>query len=480
MNRRKFLKTAGLGAAALAMSGCLPELSRADLKHKKPNFLFIFSDDQTYKSIHALNNPQIKTPNLDRLCARSTVFTHSFNQGAWNGAICVASRAMLNTGQTLFHAKSAIDIASTPLWGQTFTEAGYNTFMTGKWHNGKDTLFRSFTTVGPYGGGMFGSTKAAYNRPAEGNEWSPSDKTLKGHWRKTEDGIEHSSKIWTDAAIDYLTEKACSDDKPFFMYVAFHAPHDPRQSPEKYVDMYPPEKMELPPNYMPEHPFDQGDHDIRDEELAPFPRSEHAVQVHLAEYYAIITHFDDQLGRLLDALESSGQADNTYIIFSSDHGLAVGQHGLMGKQNQYDHSVRMPLFVSGPGIEKGKKIDAMVYLQSVFATSCELAGISTPGTVEFPSLVPLIEGKKSKLYDAVFGSYRDLQRMVRTKDYKLIIYPHNGEVQLFDIKNDPWETKDLAEEPSYKDKVNELLDILKEQLRQHDDDLEIDYSRYKN
>jgi len=239
------------------------------------------------------------------------------------------------------------------------------------------------------------------------------------------------------------------------------------------VDMYPPEKIEVPPNYLPEHPFDQGDHKLRDERLAPFPRTKEAVQVHRSEYYAIITHADYHIGRILDALEKTGKADNTIIVFSADHGLAVGQHGLMGKQNQYDHSVRMPFVFCGPGIEAGRRIDAMVYLQSLFATTCHMARIETPKTVQFPSLVPLLTGPKKKLYDSIYGAYRDFQRMVRTEQYKLIRYPHVREVQLFDLKNDPWEATDLAEDPRHANTVRQLDKELHRWMKETQDKLKL-------
>jgi choline-sulfatase len=312
-----------------------------------------------------------------------------------------------------------------------------------------------------------------YDRPRPGNSWSPTDRTLTGHWLKVDGKTVHSSKLWADTAIDYLQDHADSDN-PFFMYVAFHAPHDPRQAPKKFVDMYPPDKIKIPPNYLPEHPFDQGDHKLRDEVLAPFPRTKKDVQVHLSEYYAITTHADYQIGRILRALKKTGKADNTIIAFSADHGLAVGQHGLMGKQNQYDHSVRMPYVFTGPGIEAGRKIDAMVYLQSLFATTCDMARIETPATVQFPSLVPLLTGKKDKLYDSVYGAYRKLQRMARTERYKLIRYPHNGEVQLFDLQEDPWEMKDLAENPQYAQTVKDLDVELHRWMKLTGDELKLD------
>ena len=495
MNRRNFLKVAGLCSATLTSgiwSGCVKgakvpvsQNPFAANGKKRPNFLFLFTDDQCFKTVNALNNPDVKTPNMDRLVKQGVTFTHCFNQGAWNGAVCIASRAMLNTGRYVWTC-GGNDCGDYPLWGQVMGQSGYDTFFTGKWHNKTKSLERSFKSIGPNGGGMFpskdpnaeenmkkGILNDPYDRPRPGNSWSPYDKSLEGHWRKEDGKTVHSSKLWADAAIDYLDSSVSKSDKPFFMYVSFHAPHDPRQSPKEYVDMYPPDKIKIPPNFLPEHPFDQGDHKLRDELLAPFPRTKEAIQTHLSEYYAIITHADHHIGRILDALEKSGEADNTVIIFSADHGLAVGQHGLIGKQNQYDHSIRMPFVMCGPGLQENVQNDAMIYLQSCFATTCEMANIKAPDTVQFPSLVPLLTGEKKQLYDSVYGAYRDYQRMVRTERYKLIRYPHVGEVQLFDLKNDPWEMKDLAEDQSYADRVAELDEKLRWWMKETGDTIDL-------
>jgi choline-sulfatase len=267
--------------------------------------------------------------------------------------------------------------------------------------------------------------------------------------------------VYTDKAVDYLTNQLPHRTAPFFMYVGFNAPHDPRQSPREYLDRYPQDKIEIPPNYLPEHPFDQGDARIRDEVLAPFPRTKEAVQLHRREYYSLITHLDTHIGKILDALEKSGRAKNTYVILTADHGLAVGEHGLMGKQNMYDCSTRMPLLISGPGIAHGRKVDELVYQHSMFATTCELAGIAVPKTVEFPSMVPLLHEDAPPLHDAVFCYYMDFQRSVRTRQHKLIVYPKIGRVQLFDIAADPWEIHDRVDDPSLADVKQTLLARLK-------------------
>ncbi|MEC3908794.1 sulfatase-like hydrolase/transferase [Tamlana sp. 2201CG12-4] len=462
---------------------------------EKPNYLFIFTDDQTYESIHALNNSEIYTPNMDRLVDEGVTFTHAFNQGSWSVAVCVASRSMLITGQTVFRAgknKSylekwaqieGVEETEVPLWSEVLQKNGYETYLTGKWHNTDYAALKGFDIAESIGQGMYetydthGSKEPGYNRGnIHDSEWRPTKKEFAGHWtpqvkdliynEKGEAVIgspyiakEHTTELYANNAINYLLTRGKEIKKPFFMYVAFNAPHDPRQSPQKYVDMYPTNSIKIPENYLLEHPFDQGDSKGRDELLAPFPRSKEAVQLHRSEYYAIISHFDHELGRILEALEASGKKENTYVILTSDHGLAVGQHGLMGKQNQYDHSVRMPLLISGPGLRKGKKVAEMVYLQSMFATTCELSKIKIPSTVEFKSIANLLTDttEEAKGEEYIFGAYKGLQRMIRSKDYKLIIYPEADEYQLFDLNKDSLEKENLYGKKGYKKITKKLM-----------------------
>jgi choline-sulfatase len=436
----------------------------------------MIADDLTFRGVNAMGNPDVHTPNLDRLVKQGVSFTHCFHQGSWQPAVCVASRSMLNSGLTCFHAQKHIE--ETPLWGETLGNAGYDTFIVGKWHLSKPNLARSFKQQGKVSGGMFESGPTAYNRPAAGNTWTPWDTSLKGQWLHTKewqdaanDGIKHSAQIWSEGAVEHLREQA-KKDTPFFMYVGFNSPHDPRQAPKEFIDRYPAGKITVPPNYLPEHPFDQGDHRVRDELLAPFPRTREAVQVHRSEYYAHITYLDMQIGRILDALEASGKASNTYVIFTADHGLAVGQHGLMGKQNLYDHSTRMPLIVSGPGVPAGKRVDEMVYQHSVFATTCELSGVAAPKSVEFPSLVDLLHGKSVEKHDAMFCFYRDFQRSIRNREHKLIVYPQVRQTQLFDLQKDPWETHNLAADTQHAALTNELLVRLQRMQKELGDTLQ--------
>ena len=459
----------------------------------KPNVLFIFADDQCYETIGALGLTDIDTPNLDRLVNRGTTFTRAYNMGSWSGAVCVASRHMLITGRYVWRAQQASNLLGSPrkgrkgpvpnqaakqrefdgLWPQVLKRQGYQTFFTGKWHirAKADEAFEVARNIRP---GMPNQTAAGYNRPLPGkpDPWSPYDKKFDGFWK----GGKHWSEIVADDAIDYLG-MAKKDKRPFFMYIAFNAPHDPRQAPKEYVDKYPLNRIKVPKNYLAEYPYKEGmkaGKSLRDEKLGPFPRTEHAVKVHRQEYYAIVTHMDVQIGRILDELEKSGMAEDTYVFFSADHGLGVGHHGLFGKQNLYEHSTRVPFIVSGPDVPKGKKVAAPIYLQDVMASSLEIAGLEKPDHVQFNSVLPLARGEtKKSSYDAIYGAYLSVQRSVTVKDKKLLLYPNVPVVRLYDVAADPMEMKDLAGDAANKALMRKLFARLLKLQKETGDKLDL-------
>jgi choline-sulfatase len=456
------LRAVGLAALTVAAVSLATRPALAATTPSKPNILFIFADDLCYEMVHAMGNERIITPNLDRLAESGMAFTHAYNMGSWSGAVCVASRTMLNTGRFVWRAHGIYNETEKEreagrFWSEYLKAAGYETYMTGKWHV-RASAEKAFDHTGHIRGGMPRDTKEGYNRPLEGqpDPWSPSDPKFGGFW----EGGRHWSEVVGDDAVGFL-EQAERSDKPFFMYLAFNASHDPRQSPQEFVELYPPETMPVPANFLAEYPFkdDIGcGPGLRDEKLGPFPRTEYAVQVNRQEYFAITTHMDLQIGRILAALEASGKADNTWIFFTADHGLAVGHHGLFGKQNQYDHSVRVPFFVVGPGVPKGKRMDAAVYLQDVMPTTLELAGVSQPDHVEFQSILPLVRGeRKASLYPAVYGAYLKLQRMITVDGWKLILYPKIGRARLYDLRHDPGEMHDLSQDPAQQARLKWLF-----------------------
>ncbi len=440
-------------------------------ENTKPNILFIFADDQAYNTINALGDERVITPNLDRLVRNGVSFTNSFNMGGWNGAVCIASRTMLFTGRNIWNAFGADSLMhqqqyELPLWSELMQQGGYETYMSGKWHieTPAEEVFNHVMHVRP---GMPNQTEEGYNRPQSAGDttWRPWDKSKEGFWK----GGKHWSEVLGDDAVHFLNE-AGGKDTPFFMYLAFNAPHDPRQSPEEFVDMYPLDSIEVPESFLEEYPYNEemgSGRQLRDERLAPFPRTEYAIKVNRQEYYAIITHMDQQVGRILEALEKSGKRDNTYIVFAADHGLSVGHHGLLGKQNMYDHSIRIPMLLSGPGLPQNKKIESDVYVQDMMPTILEIAGIQQPEFIDFQSVLRLIEGSTKTNYPSVYGGYTMTQRMVRSEGFKLIAYPNAKKIRLFDLQKDPMEMNDLSDNPEYLEKKKALFEkllVLQEQL----------------
>ncbi|MFC2161540.1 sulfatase-like hydrolase/transferase [Acidobacteriota bacterium] len=461
-SRRDFLKTAGMGSAVLALSGmanwqCTPP-------KKRPNILFLFSDDQRFDTIEALDNPHIHTPHLNRLVKRGITFTRAHIMGGTSGAVCMPSRAMVLTGRTLFHIYNRG--ASIPeehvMFPEFLKKEGYTTFGTGKWHNHRSSFARCFSDGGKI---MFGGMSDHLKVPVY-------DFDITGEYAKNNESTadKFSSELFSNEAISFIKNR--KSDLPFCLNVSYTAPHDPRMAPKEYQDLYPTETVQLPGNFIPEHPFDNGELGVRDENLASFPRTEEEIKKHISGYYAMITHLDAQIGQILDALEESGISKDTIIVFSGDNGLAVGQHGLLGKQNIYDHSVRVPLIFAGPGIPQDIRSDTLCYLLDIYPTLFELLGFPIPESVEGISLVPAIKNSKKKIRESVFLAYRHLQRGVRTNDnWKLITYNVRGKetTQLFDLNNDPWEKKNLAFDPSSKNQLDRLMARLKAHMNELDD-----------
>jgi arylsulfatase A-like enzyme len=434
----------------------------------KPNILFFFTDDQRFDTIHALGNDQISTPNLDALVARGTTFTRAYIMGGSCGAVCMPSRAMLMTGRTLYRLdRQGQGIPEDHvLLGEALQAQGYTTFGTGKWHNGSASYARSFTAGAEI---FFGGMNDHWNVPAchfdptgrydqvqpSVRDWFYSNEVSNRLCDHITPG-KHSSELFAETTIDFLENY--DRDEPFFAYVSFMAPHDPRTMPRRFLEMYDPQQIDLPPNYLPKHPFDNGEMVVRDEKLAPWPRTPDEVRRHTAEYYAMISHLDHQIGRVLETLEATGRAENTIIVLAGDNGLAIGRHGLMGKQNMYDHSLHVPLIMCGPGIPQNQQSEAFCYLLDIYPTLCDLTGTPIPATVEGHSLLPAMRDPGATVRDTLCFAYRGLQRAVQDARFKLIEYVVEGQrtTQLFDLHTDPWETDNLADDPRHAEAISRL------------------------
>jgi len=329
---------------------------------KKPNILFIITDDQSPYSLKAYGNKICHTPNIDRLAEEGITFMSSYIMGSWVSAVCVPSRTQIMTGRSLWRtvglpqAKSpdynspeeanALTPTDAPEYYSmpaVFNRAGYLTFRTCKPSTSYDNADKLFT----------------YNY----EKWCVYSEDDRG------------SKWHGDRAIEFLEMRNSQmPDQPFLMYLGFSHPHDPRHGKEEIYEKYgasdePPEipnpkAPPLPVNYLPEHPFKHGNDDGRDETRVQgvmANRDEATIRNELGRQYACIENVDIQIGRVLKKLDEIGELENTYIFFTGDNGIAVGSHGLMGKQNLYEHSWRVPLIVKGQGIDTGVRATGNVY-----------------------------------------------------------------------------------------------------------------------
>lgn len=432
----------------------------------RPNFLFMIADDHRHSAIGALGTEAVSTPTFDQMIADGTCFTQAHIMGSTSGAVCMPSRGMLMSGRNLFDTPDPLP-ADVPLLPELLRQSGYTTYGTGKWHNRRGSYARCF---GESGKVFFGGMNDQYAMPV--NDFDPA-----GGYPPAESYIADgfSTTVFTDEIIDFLNTRGSGDEEPFFAYIAFTSPHDPRTPPPPYDAMYDPSDIELPPNFMPEHPFDIGVRDIRDELLAGYPRGQAEIKRHIADYYGMISHMDREIGRILEALDARGLRDNTIVIYTSDHGLGVGQHGLMGKQNLYDHSMRIPLIMRGPGVPKSLQCGALLYLLDLYPTLLEQARVPVPETSAGHSLNALLSEATYKhrrqifsAYQGVFGSPsgKPYQRSLKDDRHKLIETVVDGAVawQLFDLQADPYEVNNLHQRPDYADLAQKLQGALR--LRQ--------------
>ena len=432
----------------VALLALIPLASRAaDEPPIKLNILHIHADDHRPDGLHALGNPLLQTPNLDSLVERGMTFTHCYTMGSMIGAVCTPSRTMMLSGrswQRIPEAPGAAQNAADPatFLPRVIQAASYQTWHMGKSGNGFVAGLKEFETS------IIDDASGA--TPANDRA--------------------HCSQRLADRTIEFLKSRTASHEtKPFYIYLALPVPHDPRSAEPQFHQLYDPAKIPLSPAFMPQHPFDNGEMSIRDEKLAPWPRTPSDTKQQNADYYSCITGLDHHIGRIMAELKASGQWDNTIIIFSGDNGLSLGEHGLFGKQNLYEFGgMHVPFVIAGPGIPQGKS-EAFVYLMDLFPTFAEFAGAKVPDGVEGQSIVPILTGKQTKVRDVLYTAYRNCQRAIRDDRWKLIRYPLVNRTQLFDLSADPHELNNLAEQPEHQAKLTELTALLQKEMAGHAD-----------
>lgn len=468
----------------LCVLGVLCGKTPAALAAGRPNILFIIADDQSPFDLAAYDpGSPLDTPVLDRLAAEGMVFDAAHHMGSYSGAVCSPSRHMVMSGRTLWHlptAPGAIEKGLCPagLEEQTmaavFNRAGYDTVRTCKNGNSYEGANKQFTIR--------------------------NDATKRG-------GTDETGSAWHgDQVMNYLEDRSRQDErKPFLIYYGFSHPHDTRDGKpellEKYGAINHAEKEILPPahpnqpelqaNYLPEHPFPHGHPGLRDEVSVSGvweKRDERTIRNELGRQYACGENIDIQIGRVLEKLEAMGELENTFIFYTADHGMAIGRHGLQGKQNLYEHTWRVPYIVRGPGIAPGSRAPGNIYLLDTLSTLCDLTGVEAPETSEGISFKPVLMGEKETVRDVLFGVYcggtKPGMRCVKKGDWKLIKYDVlDGEVhetQLFNLAENPNEflaehgkknpiQTDLAENPGHAEKLAEMEALLLEEMRRRDD-----------
>ena len=466
----------------------LAPASLVTAQERRPNFLFILTDDQSPETLSAYGETACHTPHLDALAREGITLVDAHHMGSWSGAVCTPSRTMIMTGRTVWRIPGAKgpgiewpegfrdEVAQQSL-PAIFNRAGYDTFRTCKQGN------------------SFREANALFTARAEA--------TKRG-------GTAEEGSAWHgDQVLAYLDARKESEDRdPFLIYFGFSHPHDPRNAPDDLLAKYgavnegelttpDPKAPPLPINYLPAHPFPHGHPGLRDEvkvQGVMERRDEATIRNELGREYACIENIDRQVGRVLERLKATGELDNTYVIFTSDHGIAVGRHGLTGKQNLYEHTWRIPFLVRGPGIAAGSRASGYVYLLDVLPTLCDLAGIEVPAGIEGRSMRPVLEGKAERVRDVLYGVYcggtKPGMRAVKRDGWKLIEYDTlDGEVrqtQLFDLRANPFEflvehrdpalvsllqhkpgveQVNLADVPEHAARREEMRELLREQMR---------------
>lgn len=459
---------------------------------RRPNILFIIVDDQSPYDLKTYE-PQspLQTPVLDRLAAEGMVLDGAHHMGAFVGAVCTPSRHMVMSGRTVWHlpiGPGAKNHCPPNLERNTmaavFHRAGYATMRTCKVGNSYEGANRQFTV-------RKDATKRGGN-DAEGSAW-------------------HAERV-----LDYLRQRETDQDvRPFLIYFGFSHPHDTRDGKSELLARYGavnhddkqslplanPRQPRLPANYLPAHPFPHGHPGLRDEVAVSGVwenRDERTIRNELGREFACAENIDLQIGRVLERLEAMGELDDTYIFYTSDHGMAIGRHGLQGKQNLYEHTWRVPFIVKGPGIKPGVRAKGNIYLLDVLATLCDFAGVDPPESNEGISFRPVLEGRRDTVRDVLYGVYSGGtlpgMRCVKQGDWKLIKYDvMDGQVretQLFNLAENPQEyveqhhaadvialtgntpemrQRNLAGDPRYADKLAEMESLLLAEMRRLDD-----------
>lgn len=435
MNRRRFLRT---GAAAGAFAASLPTFPIGFSRKRRPNLLLIISDQMNLDALSAAGCRWARTPNLDRLSSRGVMFLESHS----TNPVCSPARSSLFTGrmpvETGVISNTRAIHPKRPTMGAWFGREGYDAVYCGKWHlpGGYPDRIDGFRVL-----------------PARGGQGDLVDGVV------------------SRMCADYLIDR--DRTRPFLLAASFMNPHDICYWAIRSRELVPPklpfprlarELPGLPPNLRVRPPEPER---LRQVQAPAFTDDQWRYYRYV--YYRQVERVDAQIGRVLEALEASGQADNTLIVFTSDHGEGGGRHTHVQKWYPYDEAVKVPLVVSWPGHVAAGVRDSnhLVSGLDIMSTFCDYAGVKPPSGVLGRSLRPLLEQKNLEWREFVAAEMQFVGRMIRTPRYKYVRYRGDPIEQLFDMKADPWEMHNLYQDPASADVMaahRKLLDAWEKRM----------------
>jgi arylsulfatase A-like enzyme len=462
---RKFSRRSFLQAASALTVGTTAQFADADVVgDDRPNILWICTDQQRYDTIQALGNKYIRTPNIDRLVEEGVAFTHAHCQSP----ICTPSRASFLTGMYPDTIHACINgneswSAAAPLITKTLKDAGYDCGLAGKFHLSTAMIHEPELRPEDDGYRKFWHSHAPQQGIGKGNQYTDWLESIGQDYDqlKEENGFippEWHQTTWcADRAIEFLEEPRTG---PWLFSMNTYDPHGPYDPPQKYLDRFDVDELPEPLFRMSDLAAQEKLSEVLFQSEAKRFAPEDAKRT-LAKYWAQIELIDENVGRILDALEETGQRENTIIIFTSDHGEMAGDHGLHYKGCRfYEGLVRVPLIFSWPKrIQQDLRSDALVELIDIVPTLLDATGLEIPERMQGKTLVPILEGKarpdyhrefaRCVFYDALDGP-KSYATMIRTHEYKLVNYHgHDGLGELFDLRNDPGEFENEWDNPEY-------------------------------
>lgn len=443
---------------------------------RRPNILWYCTDQQRFDTIRALGNPHVHTPTIDRLVDEGTAFTHAYCQSP----ICTPSRSSFMTGMypsRVHNTRNGNESFPThpPLISRLMADAGYDCGMIGKFH-----LQSSGHRTEPRlddGFSFWRFSHAPRDDWPEGHDYADWVRRRGGDLdalRASADRVPtelHQTTWASECAIEFLSRPR-SSDQPWLLNINIYDPHPPFIPPKSYADRFDPAAMPGP--YFRESDLAQqaklADVDFQDDVRTP---EEHDAFRAQALYYAMIAQIDDQFARILEYLDRSGERENTVVIFTSDHGETLGDHGLMYKGCRfYEGLVRVPLIFHWPGkFQSGLRSSGLVELIDLSATLLDLTGVDQPEWMQGRSLLPILQGDhppdqwrefvRSEYFQALdpyfTGGRGSFGTMHRTSRYKLSIYHDVGLGELYDLQEDPWEFNNLWESPEHQAIKQQLI-----------------------